>query len=357
VQVKTFFGNRTVKRALLHLIFWCLFFLFYFQIRISYPTTPGDTGRIAIIYFYKLALQAASAYFLIYFLAPRTLNHNKYALFGLGVAVCAYLIYFLYHLARITIFEVRFPHLYNAPGEIQVPLAKRMTNFISILDFTIWAFTPAAVMGLIRFYENQRMLAQLREEKKSMELKLLRSQLNPHFLFNTLNNLYTLTLRKDDKAPEAISRLSGILDYMLYGPAEPLVSIEKEVELLENYIALEMLRYGDKRCSVTFKKELRVPLRIPPLILLTLVENSFKHGVVKEAGRAEISLDLKSQEGSLWFHIENTIPPTGEKNGEGKRIGLLNIRSQLDLLYPARYSLEISQHAERFAVTLEIHEV
>jgi two-component system LytT family sensor kinase len=355
--VKVFLWNKTVQRGLLHLLFWGMFYVFYFETRISNLESPENTAYVAITYLYKLVLQMISAYFLIYFLVPRTLNHKRYLVFGVGVIVTAYIIYFLYQVARINVFEIYFPQLYNLPGNVAVSLTMRMLNFAPMLDFAVWTFTPAAVMGLIGFYKNQRTLAQLQEEKKTMELKLLRNQLNPHFLFNTLNNLYTLSLHKDDRAPQVISRLSGILDYMLYSPADLCVGIEKEVELLDNYIALEQLRYGNQRCSVSFHKQLKASSKIPPLILLTLVENAFKHGVVNETGGAEIDLNLRCDEKMITFKIETTGPSEGTRRSNGKPIGLLNIRSQLNLLYPGRHILNIIENPGKFVVNLELYEV
>ena len=141
-----------------------------------------------------------------------------------------------------------------------------------------------------------------------MELKTLKNQLNPHFLFNTLNNLYTLALKKDDKAPEVIAKLSEILDFVLYRCNEDYVSVEKEITLIENYIALEKLRYNEDRLDILFTKNIEVSNKISPLIILTFIENAFKHGVINETQKATIRLNLKSKTQHIIFSIENTKP-------------------------------------------------
>ena len=125
-----------------------------------------------------------------------------------------------------------------------------------------------------------------------MELKVLKNQLNPHFLFNTLNNLYALTLKKDDKAPEVIAKLSEILDFVLYRCNDDFVCMEKEIKLLENYISLEKLRYSENRLAISFTKDIQENSKISPLILLTFVENAFKHGVINETEKAMIRYEF-----------------------------------------------------------------
>ncbi|OXA98610.1 hypothetical protein B0A75_14290 [Flavobacterium oncorhynchi] len=214
-------------------------------------------------------------------------------------------------------------------------------------------FFPASVIGLIRFYKNQQHLSKVEEEKKSMELKTLKNQLNPHFLFNTLNNLYTLTLKKDDKAPEVIAKLSEILDFVLYRCNEDYVSIEKEIALIENYIALEKLRYSENRLDISFTKDIQESNKISPLIVLTFIENAFKHGVINETEKASIRLKLESKKQQIIFSIENTKPQNDFAAISNKsKIGLINVRKQLDLLYPKKHKIEIRETQTHYTAKL-----
>jgi hypothetical protein len=239
------------------------------------------------------------------------------------------------------------PRLIN----IYLRLAGYASLFIGALLGVFWLNARKYEKRLRTQQEKSR----LEEEKRFMELKVLRNQLNPHFLFNTLNNLYALSIKKDERTPEVIFKLSEILDYMLYGAGEVFVYLEKEITLLENYIALEKIRYGDSRLSVEFHKKIENDPKISPLILLTFVENAFKHGVVNEPEKAHISIHLEARKKNINFQIENTIPVAQPKNRYTHHIGLDNIKKQLELLYPGKHSLEIKNEDRKFVVKLKIN--
>ena len=178
--------------------------------------------------------------------------------------------------------------------------------------------------------------------------------MNPHFLFNNLNNLYALSVEKSDKAPEVIKKLSDILDYILYGSDQKFVPIQKEIELIENYLALEHVRYED-RVIISFKNSITENCKIAPLLLLTFIENSFKHGVSLELKTAMVKIDLSNDNENIIFKIFNTKPLSNiEKPIEKKAIGLTNVEQQLNLLYPNTHHLNIEETEESFSVTLKL---
>lgn len=178
-----------------------------------------------------------------------------------------------------------------------------------------------------------------------------------HFLFNTLNNLYALALKKSDKTPEVIAKLSEILDYILYQCKDNYVPLEKEIELLENYISLEKVRYGN-RVEVIFDKDLHDNLKIAPLILLTFVENAFKHGISQELEKGNIHISISAREDTIVFKLSNSKPLTSISSEEidKKSIGMKNIIKQLDLLYSNTYDLNISESNSDYNLRLELHE-
>ena len=187
----------------------------------------------------------------------------------------------------------------------------------------------------------ERQNLQLERDKNLAQLNMLKGQIHPHFLFNTLNNLYALTLKKSDKAPETVATLSAMLDYMLYQCNDRLVPLEKEVKLLENYIALEQLRYGD-RLDIAFlsgrqagAKNYTPKTPIAPLILLSIVENAFKHGASSDIAKPKIHIALKQDGQELFFAVKNTLPPEKQNDATGytKGIGIRNIKQQLSLIY------------------------
>jgi LytS/YehU family sensor histidine kinase len=204
-------------------------------------------------------------------------------------------------------------------------------------------------------FEIQKRALQLEKDKAETELKLLKTQLNPHFLFNTLNNIYSLSLEHSSATSPAIARLADILDYVLYRCDQTLVPLGGEIALLNNYIGLEKLRYDD-RLKVDLKTNIEHDIKIAPLILLSLTENAFKHGAADDTGTPEIVLDLEVKEKQFTFMISNSVAKSKyEVNGSvTSGIGLNNLRQQLQLIYGEDFNLETTHRDNYFIVTLNI---
>jgi len=240
------------------------------------------------------------------------------------------------------------------PDYIKLDAIGRLKDFRVVLSKTITYLTPTFLLLLIGFYQDQKKYLELNEQKKTAELSALKNQLNPHFLFNTLNNLYALSLKKSDKAPEVISKLSDILDYMLYRCNDKYVPLHKEIELIENYIELEKVRYGN-RANISFKFDVKEEVKIAPLILLSFVENAFKHGVSQEINEATIDIDLKASSDQISFLITNSIPRVSEESrAESNSIGLKNVRKQLELIYNDSYELKTNRTQDTYHVQLKV---
>lgn len=209
----------------------------------------------------------------------------------------------------------------------------------------------------IKLLRNQ-LIAKEREknlirEKLSTEIQLLRNQLHPHFLFNTLNNIYALTRKKSDLAPEAVLKLSELLSFMLYESRKDTIPVSMEMAFLEDYIALERIRY-DKRLKISFEKDVKDPSRpIASLLLLPLVENAFKHGASENRFDSFIHIRLKQDKDDFQFSIENSFEATRPSNGN-EQIGLNNIRRQLELLYND-YHLDVNCNENIFGVNLYLN--
>lgn len=212
--------------------------------------------------------------------------------------------------------------------------------------------------GVIRHVFNHIRLKQsaqqLRIASQQAELNYLKSQTNPHFLFNTLNNIYVLARDKSDLAPESILRLSKILRYMLYETSAPYTAIEQDLKIIEDYIALEKLRYDDS-LHINFSHDLEDKKQgIPPLLLIPLVENAFKHGVSETRERPFVNVYLTVKDRVLLFTVENSTGEPAENNKMKESIGLSNLRRQLELLY-TDYSLNIEPMNFTFKATLRIN--
>jgi LytS/YehU family sensor histidine kinase len=196
---------------------------------------------------------------------------------------------------------------------------------------------------------------QMELKLKEAELKLLKTQIHPHFLFNTLNNLYGLTLEKSDEAPKLVLQLSEILDYILYRCDEKLVLIGEELAILKNYIEIEKVRYSGKFTLKAIFPEQTGGLKIAPLLLLPFVENAFKHGVSHSTGVAFVNIKIKIVGTNFFFKFKNSKNPAMTANAEhNKGVGLKNVRKRLHLIYPEKHLLKINETEETFSVNLTL---
>ncbi|MGB3589425.1 MAG: histidine kinase, partial [Tunicatimonas sp.] len=303
-----------------------------------------------------MPVKIMATYLLVYFQIPLLLQKKKYIQFILSLVVSILFFTILYRFNNIHIAE-----RLSDPEGIRESLGQIIWEF----EFTVLGYFDR-VYGVVflflfikmirdRGIEKQR-IEMLKQEKANAELNFLKAQIHPHFLFNTLNNLYALTLEKSDKAPEVVAKLAEMLDYILYRCQDEKVPISQEITLLEHYIDLEKIRYGD-RLSLDFNysvDNLQTP--VAPLILISIVENAFKHGVSNVVGSAMVAISLKVQNGTLDFRVVNSKPTVAEDDPMNYRkgIGVQNAQRQLDLLYPNQYEWQIKEHAETYEVNLRL---
>lgn len=339
-----------------HLLFWVVVYL-YFVLSVSNIGMYAGYRHIWESYGVIVLAQIIVAYTCIQVLIPNFLDRKKTGRFIFWLVVLLISVFALYQAVRTFYFDVVYLGSYN---EIQrsyavEPYWKRLTYFSIYLSKFILFLTPAALLLMIRSYGNRQKLLKLNEQKKIAELTALRNQLNPHFLFNTLNNLYALALDKSEKTPEVIERLSDILDYILYRCKAEYVPVAKEIGLIENYIALEKIRYGN-RVTINFDHKIDAEAKIAPLLMLTFVENAFKHGVSQELKKAKIEISLTANESDILFSILNTKPNNspGQHPEHGAPLGLKNVRQQLDLLYPKSHNLTIDDAADCYRARLKL---
>jgi sensor histidine kinase YesM len=334
----------TRHRWVLHVIFWAVVLLWY----VGFFSRQSN-NQIQTVFFVGLVLPTTilTSCFVNYFLIPRFLLSERYGFF---------LLYFTYTLIGSIFLEM----IISIASFYLVADLKTRNMSPASFDFFFMTTSLLAVVFLgmtIKLLlhwrstkeENQRLMF----EKIEKELKFLKGQLNPHFLFNTLNNLYYLTTQKSDLAPAAILQLSEILDYSLYSSKAPFVPIEKEWQQLQNYIALESLHYEDRLTVQTSLNGDVSGSHLSPMMLITLMENAFKHGAMKSKGKSWIKLKVDCTPGQIRIDLSNSYQP-GE-NGKGG-IGMDNLRKQLSLLYPGKHDLLINTaNAEEFSLTLSLH--
>lgn len=210
---------------------------------------------------------------------------------------------------------------------------------------------PAAIYGAQLSFENEKMNLKLKDEVVKSELAFLKSQINPHFLYNTLNYVYALAIPVSDQLANAVLRLSDLMRYTLNESPDGKVSLEKEVDYLESYIALFKMRFEPK-FFVDFKIEGVSDQKIASLVLIPFVENAFKHGVINDESHP-IRIKLKVQQKRLSFEVSNKISHAQKDHSSG--VGLVNIHRRLDLIYPDKHELLISNNGNTYKTTLIIN--
>lgn len=304
-------------------------------------TSLLEITRIVInIAFYMLVV-----YINLGYLIPRFLNQKNF------------MTYVLLLLAMVAVFTpIKVMLLYITYEEVDPREFLVMNQHtIFLLLFTI-AGGSTVIKIISDWQRHQRDRKDLETQRMQSEIKFLKSQINPHFLFNTLNSLYALTLKKSDKAPEIVIKLSEMMRYMLYESNERRVPLQKEVNYIQNYLALEALRQSG-HADIRFNVEGQITDQtIAPLIFIPFLENSFKHGLNHQISDGYVHVTMKVLDNKLLLRILNSkpaqLPVPSEKTRGG--IGLANVQRRLNLLYPNQYKLDIEDSDKEHIVELSL---
>ncbi|MEK0421931.1 MAG: hypothetical protein RLZZ161_1782 [Bacteroidota bacterium] len=231
-------------------------------------------------------------------------------------------------------------------------------NFFILIALSIlFSVVLSMVLKLLKnWYQGEQARRRLQQINTETELKFLKSQINPHFLFNCLNNLYALTLKKSDLAPEVVLRLSNILRYVLYEAVDGRVPLSKEVQYLKDYIDLEKIRLGS-RAEIHFETHGNLnEAQIEPMLFLTFLENSVKHGAFNTIADAWIKIRLEATESEIVFEISNSKPSNLAETEKGQGgIGMANLKKRLDIIYPEKYTLNVKDEDTEYHVKLALN--
>lgn len=332
------------KRIAYHCLFWLIYLIWGSYITGSYD---GNYKRAFLSDLIHLPVKLAVAYFLLYYLLPR---YNQTKRYGQQLIILILLIIVSAFIFRATIYFIIQPYFYPE-SEIH------FWNYPKFLWSVFEVFSISAIAVSIKLfkgkYEGLQREQELEKEKLKTELRFLKAQINPHFLFNTLNNIYGLSLKKAPETPESILKLSGLLQFMVHDGSEDSIKLTDEITAINDYIALEKLRYG-KRLNIIFEKELENEnVQIAPMILLSFIENSFKHGAGESRKDSFIHIKLVVKDEKVLFQVTNS--KEGESSDDQTGIGLKNISRQLDLIYGKSHSLDIYNSSELFTVVLKIN--
>jgi len=338
---------KQLTRLVIHLVFWCgvvLFFTYFFG---AGNSDQDDALTFAL---FLIPITLATTYVSIYKLIPDYLVKRRYGL----ILYSAYTFIVSLYLIMVSIF-FSLTYLADFNYSEMNPITR------NILLVTTGVYSVVVIAGafkllklnlanaeVTRVLETRILETQLK--LKEQELNYLKMQIQPHFLFNTLNTLYGFALRKSDQTPEMILKLSNLLDYLLYEIDKPQVLLIKEVQHIQDYISLEQMRFSD-RLDINFVTD-KIPetQTIAPMLLLPFIENSFKHGSIIE-GKLKVEIQLQILSNTLRFIVKNSsIGSISDTNG----IGLKNIKKRLDLLYPYEHTLIIEKSNGYFVSALTI---
>jgi LytS/YehU family sensor histidine kinase len=282
----------------------------------------------------------------MYWVIPKYLLKGKYLQFAVIIFIWFIAGWFLNYLFRAKVF-------------IPIQGALHINNIVmdpwqpgSFLLLTTAAGSTCLIVLFKYWFKKQQEWLQAEKEKVSAELKLLRAQVHPHFLFNTLNNIYSFSLESSPKTPGLILKLSSLLSYMLYDCKADEVLLENETRIMKNYIDLEKERYGNKiEISWGIKGDISDKF-ISPLLLLPFIENAFKHGTSEQLEKPWLSVDISLSQDNLKCKIANSKNPNVTFNKLG--IGIENVKKRLEFLYPGKHELKLNDASNFFVVSLWI---
>lgn len=350
------FTNKRPERYLRHITFWvgqCVFWIFWatgFFVEISLWNYIEWNFKNHCYFIFDICY----TYFVVYYLTPKYLITQKYFKFGISIFILTVFTYALFVFYLFWLNDTT-----NLPKTEQLRFTWFFTmHFIFSGPLTICAMFLTSKM-LKNYYAKMEEKSTLIKETSNAELQLLKAQIHPHFLFNTLNNIYSFNLNKSPQTAGLVIKLSDTLKYMINDCQAELVPVEKEIKMIQDYMGLEKVRYGER---LTMDTEINGDYQnqlIAPLLLIPFVENCFKHGTSKMLEHPWLKMHILIQIGTLHFKISNSNPPIHVPSTGVKGIGLKNVQKRLQLLYPGEHHLEINadEHFYHVELRVPLHEI
>lgn len=364
VKNKFIFSNEKKYRISRHLLFWTAWAIWFFMARKFNPTSFQKYGhfpntiKVSIETIIFLLPQPILVYTLLYFILPRYVFTSKYIKASLCIIVLLMLNLFL----NIVLYSVPWKEVFWFLHSKYRPFERGSAGFKLTSQAWLAAFlgslTVAALAAGFKIYKHYYIKnmrnKQLMKENMDAQLQLLRAQVHPHFLFNSLKNINSQTQLESPKGSKMIMGLSDILRYILYEGQKPLVPLKQELTMVTEYIALERIRYGNKLDVSVKTPDKPDGLYIAPLLLLPFVENCFKHGASNMLKSPWINLAVDVKDTVLTMTLMNGKAPVKENGQPRTGIGIANVRQRLQLLYKDKFDLQIREDEEKFVVALEV---
>lgn len=338
---------KSKAHIIVHSVFWSIL-LTFFVINMAFSTSKHSLHELVVEFGYYTIFNVSIFYINYTLLIPQLIkNRKKYRLY-IGSIVLLILVMGIVKVA-FAILNSEIILTYTMEGGKRERIT--LTQYVLATIFTSGFFIVSSclIKFAIDWFANERIQRNLEGERKEMELQFLKSQLNPHFLFNSLNNIYSLAYQKSDKTADAVLKLSEIMRYMIYESNDKTVSLSKEVDYLKSYVELQKLRFRDG-AYVNFNIEGDIDdQQVVPLMLISFVENAFKHGVATDSNDP-IKINLIANQKILHFSITNKKNQYNKDEMGG--IGLSNVERRLQLIYPDRYKLNIVNSSTHYTSEL-----
>jgi sensor histidine kinase YesM len=339
--------NHPILRIIQHLAFWVLSFFIFLNLF----KTGAKPEKVDYVYTLLFQLSLLPAVYLNLKLLLPKLGNRKMILFYI-ISLAAVIILFSW---------INYSFFDNWSAKVLPDYF--FISYFTFKEVILFFSVYIVITSLLKLSKSWFLVSQLQKEllekekqKTEAELKVLKAQINPHFFFNTLNSIYSMSLDKDERLPATILQLSEIMRYFLYESKDNFVPLGKELAVVDSYIALQKIRSGEQ-LKIEIKREGNVTdQKIAPLILITFLENAFKHGAKGDSENTFIRSTIKTEKDKLIFIIENNKGYVDEiENGKHRGLGLENVKRQLELLYPGKHLLSIQDKQDKFYVRLELN--
>jgi sensor histidine kinase YesM len=357
------FSEKRSDRIKRHLLFWGFWYVY---ISITHAANPGGSPDISYfrnpLYtfteaFFIVLAQVPVTYAMLYIVLPKFILGKKYILAVLSILI----VWFLAGVLNLYVLMDFLPKAVSfLPDRFlpQIPRTEGTSFFMAVVATNKGAFTMSASALMLKFikywYLKEQRNIQLQKENSDAQLQLLTAQVHPHFLFNTLNNIYSQAQNESPRSSKMIMGLSDLLRYILYEGRKPLVPLDKELQMILEYIDLEKIRYGNKLDLHYLVTDKTKDVYIAPLLLLPFIENCFKHGTSNMLQNPWINLTIEVKETTLVMKLMNGKAESNDRNSSKPGIGISNVRQRLDLLYKNKHELQIREEEDVFIVDLKV---
>jgi sensor histidine kinase YesM len=364
IDNKLIFSNEWKYRIRRHLLYWGVWYVF---MALTHAVNPFGLPEVAyfknpvftfVEAFFVVVAQIPIVYLMLYFVLPHLILKRRYVLAFLAI----FLLWIICGVLNVYLITDRIPEWMSVILPAQyLANTQRLGSasfFMAVTATNKGAFAMAAMALMLKFikywYLKEQRNLQLQKENSDAQLQLLTAQVHPHFLFNTLNNIFSKTQTESPEGSKMIMGLSDMLRYILYEGSKPLVPLKKELMMITEYINLEKIRYGNKLDVHVLIPDKTEDIYIAPLLLLPFIENCFKHGASNMLQDPWINLTVEMKGTTLVMKLMNGKTALNQESNPKKGIGIDNVRQRLDLLYKDKYDLQIREDEEVFVVDLKV---